>query len=74
MASGIPWLSYNVGNLKDHKGGIIVDNFSQLTEELNRLKNNPNLLLTLANEGYNHAVTYHNWDQIVLIYQDLYFS
>ena len=72
MAAGIPWLALNVGNLNDHKGGIVVNDFSQLNNELKRLKQDGELLSKLSKEGFEHAVRFHNWDNIVLQYQDLY--
>ena len=72
MAAGLPWVSFDVGNVKELAGGLVVKNKSELFEVVLYLKNNPEICQKLSVEGQDFVRKHHDWKNISEKYWELY--
>ena len=72
MAAGLPWVSFDVGNVKELAGGLVVKNKSELFEAVLYLKDNPEICQKLGFEGQDFVRKYHDWKNISEKYWELY--
>ena len=72
MAAGLPWVSFDVGNVKELAGGLVVKNKSELFEAVLYLKNNPEICQKLSLEGQDFVRKHHDWKNISEKYWELY--
>lgn len=70
-ASKTPFVSTDVGNVKEWKGGIVCKP-EELAENANRLLDNESLRKQLSEEGYKEWREKLTWDSIVDKYEQLY--
>lgn len=70
-ASKTPFVSTDVGNVREWKGGIICKP-EDLAENANKLLDNESLRKQLAEEGYKEWREKLTWDSIVDKYEELY--
>ncbi len=56
MSQKTPFISTNVGNASELKGGIVVNNGKQMIKELESLLNNDEKMIKLGLEGYNYVI------------------
>ena len=56
MSQKIPFISTNVGNVNELKGGIVVNNKKQMINELQNLLNDDEKINKLGLEGYNCVI------------------
>jgi glycosyltransferase involved in cell wall biosynthesis len=72
MASGLPWLSFNVGNVKEQSGGIVVDDLEHMAFTVKKLFDDRELIVKLAEAGKKQILERNNWTNIVKMYENLY--
>jgi glycosyltransferase involved in cell wall biosynthesis len=74
MAAGLPWVSFEVGNVAELSGGIVVQNEAQMREAILTLQHSPTLRQQLSAAGRAQAVERYDWKQVAKQYQQLYQS
>ena len=74
MAAGVPWISYDVGNVRELAGGIVVDGFDGLVDAGARLTSAREERFHLAEAGQRAWRKRHRWPQIVDRYEQLFLS
>jgi glycosyltransferase involved in cell wall biosynthesis len=74
MAAGIPWVSKDVGAVRDHAGGLVVNSIEEMREAVVGLLRDPERRKALGREGAARIAAAHNWDDIAQRYQSLYLS
>jgi glycosyltransferase involved in cell wall biosynthesis len=74
MASGLPWLSFNVGNVKEQSGGVVVDDLRHMIVTMKELFNDRELTMKLSEAGRKQILERNNWKNIVKMYENLYVS
>ncbi len=72
MASKTVWLSTDVGNVKELKGGLLVSSPQEMSREVKNLLSNKHRYNTIKDEGYNSFIANHDLKQIIKIYETLY--
>lgn len=73
MCAGLPWISFDVGCMKEHPGGIVVENIGEMVEKADYLLKNHDVRLAIGKEGKN-AVINLSWANIASRYEKLYFD
>ncbi len=74
MAAGLPWVSFDVGNVAELCGGIVVKNEVQMREAIIELQKSPTLLQRLSTEGQAQVIDHYDWKQVAEQYWQLYWS
>jgi glycosyltransferase involved in cell wall biosynthesis len=72
MASSTPWLSLDVGCMRDHVGGVVANDAVEMAEAAVDLIRNPGRRRSLGAEGIHRARERHCWESIVNQYEALY--
>jgi glycosyltransferase involved in cell wall biosynthesis len=72
MAAGLPWVSFDVGNVRDHAGGIVVGSIEEMASETRKLLSDRDLRARLGREGRERVLERHTWDKVVESYERLY--
>lgn len=62
MASGVPFISTDVGCVKYLPGGVVVNNIEEMTYWLELLWNNEGVRAELGNVGYSYAIKHFTID------------
>ena len=70
MAAGTPWVSFDVGCVAEHPGGIVVRSVGEMTEALTTLFRDPMLRTTLGRQGHERIRAAHSWDAVVCRYEE----
>ncbi len=71
MAAGRPFISTNVGCVKDLEGGVVVEDEAELSERLAYLSAHPQARELMGSAGREAAGAKYHWDRIVLSYESL---
>jgi len=72
MAAGIPWVSLDVGCVREHVGGVIVKDIKEMAEAVSDLLRNTDKRHSLSVEGRRRVEQCHDWETIVGRYEALY--
>jgi L-malate glycosyltransferase len=72
MAAGLPWISYDVGNVRELAGGVIVDGFDKLVEAGAELARSPADRERLARAGRSAWRERHRWPAVIDAYERLF--
>lgn len=72
MAAGLPWVSYNVGNVKELAGGMVVKDKAELFEAVLYLQKNLKERQRLGKEGVEFVRRHFDWELIFDKYWKLY--
>jgi glycosyltransferase involved in cell wall biosynthesis len=72
MAAGTPWLSFDVGCVREHTGGFVVDSVSRMVDTAATLLRSPNQRRDLGFAGRSRIAERHDWDKIVDQYDTLF--
>jgi glycosyltransferase involved in cell wall biosynthesis len=72
MAAGLPWVSYDVGNVRELPGGIVVDGFEELVEAGARLARAPDERAGLGSAGRDAWRERHRWPDAIDAYERLF--
>jgi glycosyltransferase involved in cell wall biosynthesis len=71
MGAGLPFISTNVGCVKDFKGGKIVKNIQEMSDQIKFLINNKEFSLFLSEEAKEQVLSDYNWSKIYDQYEKL---
>lgn len=71
MASATPFISTDVGCVRELPGGITVHSESQMAKQIRQLLDNPQLCNELAIAGSNACLKKYNWNHIIDQYDRL---
>jgi glycosyltransferase involved in cell wall biosynthesis len=74
MAAGVPWVSTDVGCVRDYAGGIVVGSADEIPDVVVRLIKDPARRSALGQEGRLAAATTHSWAAIAEQHELLYQS
>jgi len=69
MAAGTPWVSLDVGCVRENSGGVVVSSAEEMASVAVELLNDPQRREQLAHGGREAAVERHNWDRIAELYE-----
>jgi glycosyltransferase involved in cell wall biosynthesis len=72
MAASTPWLSLDVGCIREHIGGVVANNSVEMAEAAVELIKNPERRKLLGAQGIQRARERHSWESIVNQYEALY--
>lgn len=72
MAAGTPWISFDVGCVRQQPGGIVVSSSEEMTAVSLDLLSNEKRRLQLGSEGRRHVQERANWEAIAGQYEHLY--
>lgn len=72
MASGTPFISTDVGCVRDFQGGILVQSTVEMTRGIRDLMNNSKLRNKLGSMGRLSCEDKYNWNKIINEYQRLF--
>jgi glycosyltransferase involved in cell wall biosynthesis len=67
-AAGVPWVSFDVGNVSELRGGIVVHSEEELATAVRRLLGDPDARARLAEEG-RRFVANVDWSSVVARYE-----
>jgi L-malate glycosyltransferase len=73
MASGTPFVSFDVGSVAELPGGLVVRSVREMAAATARILGKPELAARLSEEGRAAAMT-HDWEHIVDRYEELYLA
>jgi glycosyltransferase involved in cell wall biosynthesis len=74
MALSVPWVSIDVGGVRDYSGGIVVDKIADMPKVIVDLIKDPERMAHLGSCGRKAAETVHNWSVIASHHEALYTS
>lgn len=72
MASGVPFISNNVGCVAELPGGLVVRSANEMAESINKLLSDKTMLFKLGEQGRTACVERYNWDCIADQYLKLF--
>jgi L-malate glycosyltransferase len=72
MAAGTPWLSFDVGCVREHVGGVVVESVTQMAATAATLLSDPQKRRDLGLAGKRRIDECHDWDTIVGKYEALF--
>ena len=72
MAAGTPWVSFDVGCVREHVGGIVVRNAEEMASGAAFLLDHPEVRTGLGQDGRRRARERHDWDAIAEEYERVY--
>jgi L-malate glycosyltransferase len=74
IAAGLPWVSFDVGNVSELSGGIVVQNEKQMRAAILELQHSPTLCQQLSAAGQKQVVERYDWEQVAKQYWQFYQS
>jgi glycosyltransferase involved in cell wall biosynthesis len=74
MAASVPWVSVDVGCVRDYTGGLVVDDEAEIADVVSALLCDPDRRAALASSGRKAADTVHSWSVIAAHHESLYTS
>jgi L-malate glycosyltransferase len=75
FASDLPFITRDVGNVKDHKENIyLVSKSGEMTDEINKFIQNPAIYRDRAHRTNSMFLERYTWDRIVAEYENIYKS
>lgn len=72
MAAGTPWVSFDVGCLREHVGGIIAGSVAEMAEAVSHLLGNAAEAGLLGEDGRARVLERHDWERVVDKYEAMY--
>jgi len=72
MSVGLPFISTNVGNVRELNGGIIVNTPKEMAVCINKVLDDSNCRETLSTFGQNDCLNKYTWGEIITKYEDLF--
>jgi glycosyltransferase involved in cell wall biosynthesis len=72
MAAGVPWISYDVGNVRELPGGVVVGGYDELVATAVALLDDPSARRRLGAEGRAGWQANHQWGGIIESYEQLF--
>ncbi len=74
MAAATPWISFNVGAVRDHVGGMRVESLEEMVTSACQVLRDPELRKKLGSGGQYRIKEKHDWESICNQYEALYKS
>lgn len=74
MAARIPWIAYDVGNVRDLAGGVIVTDFGDLVAATRKLAHDSEARRDLGGEGHARWSAGHRWPDVVSTYEQVFIA
>ncbi|HCJ67678.1 MAG TPA: hypothetical protein DHV62_10300, partial [Elusimicrobia bacterium] len=72
MSVGLPYVSTNVGCVKQMGGGIVVNSPMEMTDVVNKLLSNENYRREIGKKGQYECLSQYTWDTIIPKYEKLF--
>jgi glycosyltransferase involved in cell wall biosynthesis len=72
MSTGVPFISTDVGCIKELGGGIVISTSADMAKNINKLLDNIDFRKTLSISGQNECLSNYTWDKIITNYEDLF--
>jgi glycosyltransferase involved in cell wall biosynthesis len=72
MAAGTPWVSFDVGCVREHAGGRVVNSLSEMAAAIVELMGDAGLRRRLGEEGKMRIAEQHDWEVVTDRYEQLY--
>ncbi len=72
MAVGLPFISTNVGMIKDLRGGVIIYSYEEMADYINRFLDNLGYRRRFGCNGKNECFRKFTWDKIVPMYEKVF--
>ena len=72
MASGLPWVSFDVGNVHDYPGEFIVSTVQEMADRVNEILHDPVLASTLGGTGRDYVLQHNSWQKVIAEYEALF--
>lgn len=72
MASGLPWVSFDVGNVHDYPGGFIVSTVQEMADRVHAILHNPALASSLGCAGREYVLQHNSWQKVIGEYEALF--
>jgi glycosyltransferase involved in cell wall biosynthesis len=72
MAAGTPWVAFDVGSVREHAGGVVVNSVEDMTMTALELLNNSDRRDKLGQDGRMRVREGHDWEAITTRYEQLY--
>lgn len=72
MATGTPFISTDVGNVKELKGGVVIKTPNDMAFYCNNILNNMDFREMLSNLGQTECLNKYSWDNIIPKYEELF--
>jgi glycosyltransferase involved in cell wall biosynthesis len=72
MAAGTPWVSFDVGCVRNHAGGMVVGSVPEMAKTVLDLLDDPARRRQLGHEGRAQIVRSHDWELITDQYERLF--
>ncbi|HZU35007.1 MAG TPA: glycosyltransferase family 4 protein [Gemmataceae bacterium] len=72
MAAGKPWVSFDVGCVRENAGGVVVGSLHEMTDVVLELLRDPERRRSLGAQGRARIAERHDWDVIAQQYESVY--
>lgn len=72
MAAGTPFVTFDVGCVREHVGGYVVADLPEMEQRIRELLADPDLRAELGRQGRQRIAERHDWEVIVDQYEGLY--
>jgi len=72
MSTGLPFISTDVGCVKEFGGGILISTPTDMAKNINKLLDDIGFRKTLSISGQNECLSNYTWDKIIHKYRDLF--
>lgn len=72
MACGVPFISTNVGCVRDFPGGWVVSSGRRTTQAIHDLLDKPGLRLQLGEQGSAACIAKYDWNHVLTEYEHLF--
>ena len=72
MAAGTPWVSFDVGCVREHVGGVVVRSPQEMVDTVVELLGDPNRRRRLGQDGQARVAEKHDWESVATQYEQLY--
>lgn len=72
MAAGTPWISFDVGCVREHVGGLVIRSEPEMVQAVQDLLTYPDKRTALGRQGQNRVAAEHTWASIASRYERLY--
>ncbi len=72
MAAGTPWVSFDVGCVREHVGGVVVHSSEEMASAAVSLLRDADARSKLGQQGQQRARQRHDWDVIAQSYEQVY--
>jgi glycosyltransferase involved in cell wall biosynthesis len=72
MAAGVPFVTFDVGCVREHVGGRVVNSLSEMADTVIELMADASLRRDLGEQGKRRIAERHDWEVVAAAYEDLY--